>query len=262
MSTYNDAEFLPEAMQSVLGQSFNDFEFLIVDDNSSDTTKNILADYQVKDPRIIFWSNPVNQGLTKNLNAALAKARGEFMARLDSDDAWLDKNKLKKQLDFLDKNPNYCLVGCWAEVCGPKNKKLYDLKYPAGDGEIREQLLVRNCFVHSGILARTNAVKEAGVYGAGRQYIEDYALWLELGKRYKFGNIPEIMVSYRVNDLGITRTKNKEQIKAVLSLIKEYRNAYPNYALALLKWSLQYALSFVGLTGRVNVLKKIFKKEI
>lgn len=248
ISTYNDAAFLGEAVESVLGQSFDDFELLVVDDASTDNTKNILENYRLKDSRVVFWSNQTNLGLTKNLNAALAGAKGEYIARLDSDDLWSDKAKLQKQADFLNKNPDYCLVGTWAGVFGADNAKLYDLKYPATDLDIRKQLLRHNCFVHSGILARKANILAAGGYDTNRQYIEDYALWMKLGLSARLANLPEIMVRYRVNKSGVTQTKNKEQIKAALSLIKEYKGVYPQYTGALFKWSLQYILSFVGLT--------------
>jgi glycosyltransferase involved in cell wall biosynthesis len=240
MSTYNDARFLPQALDSALGQSFGDFELLVVNDNSSDQTDAVLRAYQKKDARIIFWTNPVNLGLTENLNAGLKRASGEYIARLDSDDFWTNKNKLQKQVEFLDRNPDCCLVGTWAEVYGSGNKKLYDLKYPAEDLKIRRQLLRHNCFVHSSVLIRKANILAAGSYDPNWQYIEDYALWLKLGLKAKFANIPEIMVRYRVNYFGVTRTKNKQQIRAVLSLIKEYKSEYPQYTRALFKWTLQY----------------------
>ena len=127
MSSYNNAVYLPDALESALGQSFNDWELLVVNDNSSDGTKDILETYKNKDSRIIIWTNQTNQGLTKNLNTALDKAQGEYIARLDSDDIWSDKQKLEKQVDFLNKNPNCCLVGTWAQAFGGKGKKLFTI---------------------------------------------------------------------------------------------------------------------------------------
>jgi hypothetical protein len=163
---------------------------------------------------------------------------------------------LEKQVDFLNANSNFALVGTWARVCSADGKKLYDFKPPKDDLGIRKEILVHNCFMHSSILVKKDALKNAGGYNPNQKHMEDYSLWLNLGKLHKFGNIPEIMLSYRVNRFGITQTKNKEQIKSVLNLIKEYKNIYPGYYKALFKWSLQYVLSFVGLSAGVNFLKK------
>jgi glycosyltransferase involved in cell wall biosynthesis len=243
MSTYNDAKFLPQSVESVLGQSFGDFEFLIVDDASPDNTKSILERYGQKDSRIIHWTNQTNLGLTKNLNTAIQKARGEYIARLDSDDAWSDANKLKKQIDFLEQNRDYCLVGSWAEAFSDDTKKRFTIRYPASDSQIRGQLLWHNCFVHSSIMARKQNILTAGGYDLNQQYIEDYALWLRLGLESKFANLPEIMVRYRINSVGITRKKNQEQIRNILPLIKSYKGKYKQYGAAVIKWHLQYLLS-------------------
>src|SRR6185369_1390760 len=114
MSTFNNAAVLPKAIESVLGQTFQDFEFLIIDDCSTDGTQEILKECQTKDSRIIFWRNLNRLGLTANLNAGLAKATGEFIARVDSDDEWVNQDKLKLQVEFLQNHPACALVGTWA----------------------------------------------------------------------------------------------------------------------------------------------------
>ena len=104
-------------------------------------------------------------------------------------------------------------------------------------------------------MARKANILAAGGYDLNHQFVEDYSLWLKLGLKAKLANLPEIMVSYRVNSYGITRTKNREQIRNVLRLIKEYKGDYPRFHTALLKWYLQYALSFLGLTKGATFLK-------
>lgn len=255
MPTYNNAAFLPAALESVLRQSFGDWELLVINDASSDNTDDILEIFKNKDRRIFVWNNQANRGLTRNLNFALGKAKGQYIARLDSDDIWSDNRKLQKQADFLNHNPGCCLVGSWAEAFGADNKKSFAIKYPTADREIRGQLLLRNCFVHSSILARKASLLAAGGYDLKWQYIEDYALWMKLGLSGSLANLPEIMVRYRLNNVGITRTKNSGQIRNVLSLIKQYGSSYPGYKMSVCKWYLQYALSFTGLMKGLDFLK-------
>jgi glycosyltransferase involved in cell wall biosynthesis len=253
MSTYNDAQFLPQALNSALGQGFSDWELLVVNDASSDDTEKILQDYRSRDARINFWTNPSQKGLIANLNFALVKAQGELVARLDSDDSWLDTNKLQKQLDFLNRNPEYCMVGAWAEVIGQDGKKLYNFMPPGQDQDIRKEILSHNCFVHSAILARKKNIIEAGGYDPEQKYVEDYALWLKMGTAAKFANLPEILVQYRINSAGITQTKNIQQISAALALVEAFKTRYPGQFKAKIKWRLQRLLS--AILGPKNLVK-------
>jgi len=125
ISTYNDAALLPKAIDSVLAQSFGDFELLVFNDASTDNTELILKDYQKKDSRIIITGNKITLGLTANLNAGIHQAMGEYIARIDSDDEWIGTNKLQKQLDFLEANPKVGLVGTWAEFTAMDGKNCH-----------------------------------------------------------------------------------------------------------------------------------------
>lgn len=253
MSTFNDAKFLSESVSSIIGQSFGDWELLIINDASNDNTETILNDYHNRDVRINFWTNSSQKGLVANLNFALAKASGEFIARLDSDDLWSDKNKLQKQLDFLNDRPEYCMVGGWAEVVGLDNKELYKFTPPAQDENIRKEILSHNCFVHSSILAKKKNILDAGGYNPEQKYVEDYALWLKMGLAAKFANLPEVLVRYRVNPGGITQTKNSSQISSALALVNAYKTAYPGAFKAKLKWRLQELFS--AILGAKNLVK-------
>ena len=102
MSTYNDSGYIGKAIKSVLSQSYDNFEFIIIDDSSQDNTEEIVKGFD--DGRIIYIKNEENKGLLFNLNKGINLAQGEYIARIDSDDWWIDKEKLKKQVDFLDNN--------------------------------------------------------------------------------------------------------------------------------------------------------------
>src|SRR3989344_5225501 len=149
MPVYNNDIFLLQAIESVLGQSFDDFELIIINDGSKDNSSAIIKDFQNKDKRIVFIENKENRGLIYCLNLGLEKAKGELIARLDSDDWWLNRDKLKKQIDFLENNPDYCLVGSFAEVFNKDDLKVYNLVYPVKNSSIRKKILLKNCFALS-----------------------------------------------------------------------------------------------------------------
>lgn len=239
LPVHNGGRDLPAAVQSVFGQSLADWELIIVNDGSTDNTSGIISQLQNRDSRVALISHPQNLGLVKSLNDAVAAARGEFLARLDADDIWIDREKLAGQVLFLEQHPDCNLVGTWARVANTPGKKLYDFRPPCLDIKIRKEILLHNCFVHSSAVVRKKALLKAGGYRTEDLHVEDYALWLRLGLMGELANLPEVMVEYRFNEQGITKTKNRFQILANLRLIKQYRGFYPNYFWASLKWRLQ-----------------------
>src|SRR3989344_5781814 len=115
MPAYNARKYIGEAIESILNQTFKDFEFIIINDCSTDKTKKIIEEYANKDARIKLINNATNLGLTKSLNIGLKEARGEYVARLDADDVALPE-RLEKQYEFMEKNKETTLVGAWAEI--------------------------------------------------------------------------------------------------------------------------------------------------
>lgn len=253
MSTYNNAAYLKRAIDSVLSQSFGDFEFVIINDNSSDNTEEILRSYS--DARIIYEKNDTNKGLINNLNHGLSIAKGEYIARIDSDDWWLDQNKLDKQVDFLIRNGNYGLVGSWAKVFDMHGNELYNIAYPVNFDKIKDTLLFRNCFVHSSVLFRKKFADSCGNYYTQEKYVEDYGLWLRMGEKFKLANIPEYCVGYLHNETGETQRNNLMQIKGVLSLIGKHRSSYPHYLFAKIRWITKYVIVFCGGLRIINYFK-------
>ena len=156
MATYNRASLVTRAIKSVIDQSFNDWEFIIVDDASNDETSRILSEWQKKEKRIKIIRNEINlwrdKGLAGNLNKAIKEARGKYIARIDDDDHWINSDKLKKQVEFLEQNPDYVLTlshghkeqaskvfdeefkkDIWQQTNAVKNRKTYaldDKKFP------------------------------------------------------------------------------------------------------------------------------------
>jgi glycosyltransferase involved in cell wall biosynthesis len=239
LPVYNGEAHLKQAINSVLLQSYSDWELIVIDDGSTDTTASIIQSYVSKDSRVRQIIHEKNLGLVTSLNEGVAVSAGSFLARLDCDDYWPSPDKLNKQMEFLGQHPRCGLVGTWAEMLDMQGKRLYDFKPPANDVAIRKQILWHNCFVHSGIIIRKNILRQAGGYKLEDLHVEDYALWLRAGKISALANLPEVLVKYRKNPAGVTKTKNREQVAAALGLIRQFKDYYPGHWLGWLKWRLQ-----------------------
>lgn len=260
LPVYNSGKYLSQAIESVFDQSYKDFELLIINDGSLDNTEEIIKKYLIQDQRIIYIKNSENKGLVYSLNLGLEKSTGQYIARLDSDDWWNDKQKLAKQVEFLETHPEVGLVGTFAEVFDLRGKKLYDLKYPINDLGVRERILIKNCFVHSSVVFRRFLAISNGQYLNEEKLVEDYGLWLRLGRQAKFFNLPECMVGYRLNIDGETVKNNLLQIKNGLEVIKRSKKYYPNYFYGSLKWRIKYILVLIFGIKFFGKIKLIFKK--
>lgn len=201
MPAFNAAAYIGEAIRSVLMQSFTDFELLIVDNGSTDGT--VPAILQWKDPRIRIISEPL-KGIANALNKCLSEATGAFIARFDADDICLP-GRLEKQLNFLQANPDYVMVGSDAEYIDENGEHLF---YFHCIGHTHEQImhkLYHACpFIHSAVMYRRKAVLEAGSYSIHTHNFEDYLLWTRLPVYGRYHNIPEALVKIRFNAASVT----------------------------------------------------------
>jgi len=257
MSTYNDAQYLQTAIESVLCQSFSDLEFIIVNDGSSDNTIDLINN--IKDDRIIFINNEKQKGLIKNLNTALVESRGRYIARIDSDDIWIDKNKLNKQINFLNGHSEYGLIGTAAMVYNENEKFLFHIANPSNDENIRSQILSKNCFVHSSVVFKKELAYKCNMYSFDNKYVEDYGLWLEIGKKCKFANLPDICVYYRLRQYGETQRHNLAQIRNSIYLAEINKNYYPGFYFAYFRWKLKELLVYFKFLRLINLIKNYFK---
>jgi glycosyltransferase involved in cell wall biosynthesis len=226
MATYNNANYVTEAIQSILDQTFNDWEFIIVNDGSTDSTLETIKQIAKEDNRIIILNNESNSGVIKSLNKGLKVAKGEYVAKIDGDDVWTHREKLEKQVDFLENNLNYSLVGTWSRIVDRERKHLENMTGPSSDEDIRKIILKYNCFNHSSIVIRKSTLDKVGYYDENRNLCEDYELWLRIGKVAKIFNIPEFWVDYRVNPNSITQTKFDECDVDMNAIKDQYQNDY------------------------------------
>ena len=226
--TYNRADFIVEAIESVLAQNFTDWELIIVDDGSTDNTEKVIEKY-LSDDRIHYFKNAKNLGICASRNRALNESHGEYVAILDSDDLWANPNKLQNQADFLDNHPDYVLVGTGIIVVNQKNQELKRYLNPESDKAIKSQMLAKNPFAHSSVLYRRAVAQSAGGYHPTLSAIEDYDLWLKLGQAGKLHNLPSYDLIYRQHPANASVVDRLRLMKENLNLVKKYRPFYPNF---------------------------------
>ncbi|MFA6547727.1 MAG: glycosyltransferase [Candidatus Magasanikbacteria bacterium] len=236
--TYNREDFLSKAIDSVLVQSFKDWELIIVDDCSIDNTAVLVSEYIQKDSRIKYFKNDTNLGIGKSRNLALQLSSGKYIAVLDSDDYWSDKNKLQKQFDLLESG-EFVLVGGGYQVVDRLGNKKNSFLNPTTDGQIRSKFLFKNPFVNSSVMFKKDLAVKSGGYDESLQVGEDYDLFLRLGRLGRLINIPSIFVNYCQHGQNVSRIKIVNALEDNLVIINRYKNDYPNYFFALLRRSVR-----------------------
>lgn len=208
MSVYNGARYLRRAIESVLAQTYADFEFVIVNDGSKDESGEIIRSY--RDARIRCVEQ-ANAGLPAALNRGIGLARGAYVARMDADDVSLP-TRFAHEVEFLDEHPEYAMVGASCRVIDEAENQKFVMRHPSEDVHIRWLLLFDCPFVHSTVMFRRQAVEAVGLYRAERGYcVEDYDLWSRVLMRYKGHNLTEPLLLYRDNPAGISHSKRSTQ---------------------------------------------------
>lgn len=192
MPVYNAGPYLREAMDSILAQTFTDFEFLIVDDGSTDGSVKIVRSYT--DPRIRLVQNERNLRLAATLNRGLDLARGEYVARMDADDISLPP-RLAHQIAFLDARPGIGLCGAWAEAFGGAR---FSMPNPTAPEAIRAKMLFDSALVHPSVMLRRTLFDRHGLRYPPLAHFEDYALWQQTARLFPLANLPEVLLRYRV----------------------------------------------------------------
>lgn len=209
MSVYNGERYLREAIDSILGQTFKDFEFIIIDDGSTDDTLQIIKSY--KDPRIVLISRE-NKGLVVSLNEGIEQAKGKYIARQDADDYSLPE-RLRKQLDYMLSHSEVVICGATFTEIDSGGKVLQRIAIPLEDSVIRQELLARCPFAHGSTVYLRKTCLEAGLYKEADFPAEDYALWIRIAALGKMSNLSDNLFNYRVLSTSISRNKANLQVQ-------------------------------------------------
>ncbi|MGB7161396.1 MAG: glycosyltransferase [Tepidisphaeraceae bacterium] len=219
MSVYNGERYAPEAVESILAQTFGAFEFILIDDGSTDGSKALLQNYVDRDPRVRLISRP-NKGLTKTLNEGLGLARGEFVARMDADDVSLP-TRFEKQVAFLRANPDCVCVGARVLRVDPYGSPLSESDHKLTHEEIDRQLIEEGlgwAITHPVAMMRRDAVATVGGYREQFKTSQDLDLWLRLAEVGRLANLPEILLKYRYHSesVGFTKFEEQRRVKSII----------------------------------------------
>jgi len=209
MPAYNSEKYIGESIESILNQTYKNFEFIIINDASTDKTLKIIKEYAKKDKRIKIIENKKNLGNYGARNVGIFNSKGEFVAQQDADDISM-RDRLKKQLKIFEKNPEVGVVGAFVELFNEKTKKIISIrKYSTKDKELRKNIFYFSPIAQGVSMLRKEVFIKTGGYNGRYKVSEDLDLWFRVGTYYKFSNVPEILLKYRIHEESITNKKRK-----------------------------------------------------
>lgn len=209
MAAHNEEQYIEEAIRSILGQSFSDFELILVDDASTDRTAAMVDAFP--DPRMKVIRNATCLGLGKSLIVGMAAAKGSLIARMDADDISAPQ-RLNKQVAAFRKNPALGLLGCQATCIDVTGNRCGSRHVPSSDLAIRWRSLLDSTFIHPSVMFRADIYARAGGYDPEFTTTEDYDLWGRILPLCQVANLPSKLISYRLRPEGITHTRRHEQL--------------------------------------------------
>ena len=225
MPTFNAQKYISISIESILNQTFSNFEFIIIDDASTDNTLKIIEKYSKKDKRIKIIKNKNNLNIGGSLNKGIKHSRSNFIARMDADDIALS-NRLKLQYELMQKDTNLAVVGGYISVINENGENLYIRKYPTENEKIKKAFFRYMPFAHPSVMIRKNFFNEVGGYDPKKSPSEDMDLWIKLGVKHSFGNIDRPVLKYR---LIKDSSSNKDFRKVELNTVKMRINAITEY---------------------------------
>jgi len=221
MPVYNAARYLEEATDSILAQTYRNFEFVIVNDGSTDRSTKILERYAKRDSRIKLISRP-NTGIVGALNDGLAACRGELVARMDADDVSMPE-RFARQVAFLDTQPEVVCVGCRVLGIDPYGGVLFTSDHKLNHDDIDRELLKGSgwAIVHPAAMIRRSAITALNGYRTQFQWAEDLDLFLRLAETGKLANLPDVLLQYRQHPDSINRTRQEQQVHVINFVVRD-----------------------------------------
>jgi glycosyltransferase involved in cell wall biosynthesis len=223
MPVYNGQLFLKEAIDSILNQTYQNFELLVYNDGSTDKTEEILLKYEKQDRRVIFFNDKNNKGYGRRLNEGLKKAKGKYIARMDHDDISLP-DRFEQQLSFMEENPEVIVCGSFYEELGTGRV----VNLPENDEDIKLKLLAITPFCHPSVMFRAEIFKKYNLcYSTDHMPAEDHALWVDLASYGAYFNLSIPLFQYRIHESNISGKERSDFQKLKLEeKQKEYINWY------------------------------------
>ena len=216
LPVYNSARYLNVAIDSVLSQTYKNFEFIIINDGSVDRTEAIISSCQ--DPRIKLIKHNRRLGIVKSLNQGLKMAKGKYVIRMDADDISFTQ-RFEKQINFMESNPKIAISGSWVEVFGTKN---YYWRPPTTHETIKSKLMFESSLIHPSVIFRRQAIiKNKLFYRPNYNSAEDYDLWSRAADKTKLGNLNQVLLKYRQHHSQVTKSSFKQQLNSADKIRKK-----------------------------------------
>jgi len=248
MSVYNGMPYLEQAVQSILDQNFTNFEFLIVDNASNDSSRELIHGFN--DPRIRLIENSNNIGPPRALNKALRLAQGTYLARMDADDVALP-SRLCKQVEFMESHPDYSAIGTQRRIINQLGKPQYSPPVPATQDDLLWRILFTSPFAHSSVMMRRDIVSDSGGYNEDLRHAADYELWSRLLKQgSKLANLPDQLMLIRVHSETDGNTANQELLTEEVAQVSR-KNAHTLLGITV---SHEDSVKMIRLLGRYEQL--------
>lgn len=220
MPVWNSQQYLTEAVESVLAQTFKDFELIALDDGSTDTSLEILQKFENQDSRIRVISGE-HQGYSPLLNKGLSLAQGEYIARMDSDDVCLP-NRFEEQVHFLNKNPDYVAVGSQAIRIDPEGDAIAQMEFPTDHNTIdQSQIAGRGKIMHPASMIRTEALLKINGYRPEFEPGEDFDLFIRLAEVGKLANLSQPLLKYRTHLKNVTVTRKEKHCEVKQEALRQ-----------------------------------------
>lgn len=227
MPVYNGAHYLNDAIDSILHQTFIDFELVIINDGSTDKSESIVLSYE--DERIRYLKNECNKGICFTLNRGVSIAQGKYVARMDCDDI-SNVRRLEKQVCFLENNMSVGIVGCDLEIFGDGIEKKRYFHFVHTSEDCKAGLLFATCFAHPAVMFRRSIVAQHKLY-YDEEYrgLEDFELWWRMADYCDFANLPEALLHYRIHDMQITRNVTEQVSKKSVTFMRDRLMTYCSF---------------------------------
>mgnify|MGYP003687353709 CR=1 FL=1 len=213
MPAFNAEKYIVESINSIINQTYKEWELIIINDGSSDKTASIIKEFSTKDSRIISLENEENKGLVYTRNRGLKEAKGTFIANLDSDDIAYPE-RLEKQVEFMVENPQVVLLGTACETIDSKGNQIGIEKRAIPKEHLKSLLVFSNYFINSSIILRKALVQNC-FYQEDFAPAEDYQFFTQIMDNGEIVNLPEVLVKYRIHDQNISVLKKKEQESSI-----------------------------------------------
>jgi glycosyltransferase involved in cell wall biosynthesis len=221
MPVYNGEKYLDESIKSILNQTFRDFEFIILNDGSFDSTPRLLADYAARDPRLIVHHFASNQGLPSILNFGIRQARGEYIARMDMDDVSLPE-RFENQVRFLDSHDDVAVVGTGVRFIDDQGNAIEEVHHPADHDLIKWYLCFYNPIAHPSVMIRKTFFEQVGGYNKILRRSQDYDLWWRLSMEYQLANLDGVYILLRQHHKQASTVYRNEQVLSAIKISSKY----------------------------------------